>query len=203
MENISFEHIDTLNFEQQKQYLQNILIPLDNGDHAIKKNDKYEIIGNDLLKQVYLNRFDEKLAKWYQKENKCLKQVVCELNKPLFYDKKFNLCPQIKSKYKPYLEFDEETKASVNLFLEYIKEVLSSNSEENHTYILKWLSNALKGNKNDSCIYLKGPQGIGKSTISDFLKEFVVGEELFLETGSRPFKSTFNNVTFGAFYTNK
>jgi hypothetical protein len=200
MENFSFAHLDTLNLEQQKQYLQNVLIPLDNGDHVIKKNDKYEIISNDLLRQVYINRFDDKLAKWYIKENKNIKQVVCELNKPQFYENKFNLCPQIKATYKPYEEFNVETKQNVDLFLKYIFEVLASNSQENFVYILKWLSNALKGNKNDSCIYLKGPQGIGKSTISDFIKLFVVGEDLFLETGSKPFKSTFNYVTFGRLF---
>jgi hypothetical protein len=200
MENFSFSQLDVLNLDQQKQYLHNVLIPLDNGDHVIKKNEKYEIISNDLLKQVYINRFDDKLAKWYIKENKSIKQVVCELNEPKFYDNKFNLCPQIKASYQPYEEFAVETKEGVDLFLKYIFEVLASSSQENYIYIQKWLSNALKGNKNDSCIYLKGPQGIGKSTISDFLKLFVVGEDLFLETGSKPFKSTFNFVTFGRLF---
>jgi molybdopterin converting factor small subunit len=55
----------------------------------------------------------------------------------------------------------------------------------------------LKGNKNDACIYLKGSQGIGKSTISDFLKENVIGTNLFLETGSSPLKNKFNSILQG------
>ena len=32
----------------------------------------------------------------------------------------------------------------------------------------------VRGNKNDSVLYLKGPQGIGKSTLSEFFQNYVI-----------------------------
>ena len=111
-----------------------------------------------------------------------------------------NICPALKAVYKPYKKFSEKTKKAVNLFLAYIKDVLADESEESYQYILKWFSNALRGNKNDTCLYLKGGQGIGKSTISDFIKIHVVGEELFIESGSQPLKNKFNSQLNGKLF---
>jgi hypothetical protein len=194
-DNFSFSELDNLLFNDQKTYLSSKLIQLSSGDHAIKVNGEWKIENNQVINTVYLNRFDEKLRKWYVKENKDIKHIVCELNKPQFYENKINMCPTIQAKYTPYKDIKQETKDNMQVFLKYIWEVLASESKENYEFILKWISNALKGNKNASCIYLKGPQGIGKSTISDFLKEWVVGDGLFLETGSNPFKSSFNMIT--------
>ena len=115
----------------------------------------------------------------------------------MLYDDKINICPPIKAQYKPSAEFSEKTKTAVELFLNYIREVLASEKEDSYEYILNWIANMLKGNKNDACIYLKGGQGIGKSTISDFLKEHVIGRDLFLETGSSPLKMNFNKILEG------
>ena len=42
---------------------------------------------------------------------------------------------------------------------------------------MDWISNMLKGNKKDACIYLKGGQGIGKSTMSNSLKHHAIGRD--------------------------
>jgi hypothetical protein len=54
----------------------------------------------------------------------------------------------------------------------------------------------LKGKKNNSCLYFKGEQGIGKSTLFQFLREHVLGK-LFLETDSEPIRSRFNSILGG------
>jgi hypothetical protein len=46
-------------------------------------------------------------------------------------------------------------------------------------------------------LYLKGQQGIGKSTLFVFLKDYVIGLELLLETGSEPIRSKFNSILAG------
>jgi hypothetical protein len=161
------------------------------------ENLKYQVIDQQTLKKVYFNRLDDFANKFYFTKYTGIKNIVCELNKPMIYDNKFNVCPAIKATYSPYESFDEEIKKKVNLFLGYIKEVLSSNNEASYDYILNWIANMLQGNKNDACIYLKGGQGIGKSTISDFLKENVIGTDLFLETGSDPIRNRFNSILQG------
>lgn len=195
--NFSFDEIDALNFTQQKEYIKKYFIPLKTGDHAIFENEKWKIVDDSVIRKVYFNRLANDLSKFYFKEYKGLREVVCQLNKPTLFDDKLNVCPKIKATYKPYKEFDESTKNAVKLFLSYIHDILASRSKENYEYLLKWYANMLKGNKNDSVIYYRGAQGIGKSTISDFLKHHVLGLELFLESGSQPLKNKFNTPLLG------
>ena len=61
--------------------------------------------------------------------------------------------------------------------LSYIKEVWASNNKKVYEYILKWLSNMSKGIKNKSCIYAKSLQGTGKSTLPEFLRDWVIGRD--------------------------
>lgn len=192
------EHIKSLTFEKQKKYIKKFFIPLNDGNHIILgENGTFEIIDQPTIKKVYFNRLNADLNKFYFNEYNDIIKIVCELNKPRRYDKKFNVCPSIKSTYKPYDEFSNTEKEGVETMLNYIKEVLASDNEECYIYIVKWLSNMLKGNRNDTCIYLKGEQGIGKSTLGDFLKEHVIGKDLLLESGSGPLKSQFNKVLMG------
>ena len=159
------------------------------------------------MKDVYFNRMPEyifiedgKLKKvdlndWYFKKYTGIKTITYELNKDVFYEDKFNLCPKMKHQYIKY----EENK-KVNIMLNYIKEVLASGNEEVYKYILQWLSYMVKGNKNTSILYLKSIQGLGKSTLLEFLREFVIGEPLSLETGSRPLVSDFNSILGGKLF---
>ena len=55
----------------------------------------------------------------------------------------------------------------------------------------------VQGNKNDSILYLKGVQGIGKSTLTEMLKDYIIGNDISLETGSEPLKSQFNKILMG------
>ena len=54
-----------------------------------------------------------------------------------------------------------------------------------------------RGNKNDCCLYLKGSQGAGKSSFSDFLRDDIIGAALSIQTGSSPLKSKFNGELSG------
>ena len=47
----------------------------------------------------------------------------------------------------------------------YILEVLANNNQKVYDYIIKWYACVAQGKKNETCLYLKGPEGIGKSTI--------------------------------------
>jgi hypothetical protein len=75
---------------------------------------------------------------------------------------------------------------------DYILEVLCSDDVQQYEYVMKWFANMAKGKKNDSILYLKGPQGCGKSTISQFLMKHVIGSQLSRETGAEPLISRFN-----------
>ena len=200
-ENFDFDFIKNLNrLEEAKAYLTKYFIPLDNGDIAVLKNGKYEIQDYAIVKRTYFGRLSKELNAYFFNEFTGIRNIVCELYKDTLYDKCLNICPKIKAVYKPFNEIDNDTKTKLQIFMNYIKDVLANNNNESYEYLLKWYSNAVKGNKNDACLYMKGEQGIGKSTICDFLKEYVVGTDLYLESGSKPLISNFNSILYGKLF---
>jgi predicted P-loop ATPase len=58
----------------------------------------------------------------------------------------------------------------------------------------------VKGNKNDSILYFRAKQGFGKSTFNEFIWHHVIGNELGLETGSRPLRTDFNAILGGKLF---
>jgi hypothetical protein len=85
--------------------------------------------------------------------------------------------------------------------LDYIYEVLAYNNKPIYEHLLKWLSNMMKGNKNDACIVLKTYfEGVGKSTLPQFINKHVLGNKLTLETGSEPLISRFNSILSGKLF---
>lgn len=200
MENFSFNLFNSLNEAQQKDYITKYFIPLTTGDHLLYKDGSYEMINNDIFNRTYLNRLPDKLKKYYTKEFTGLKTPVYKLNKPLFYDDKINLCQQLPES-KPYDTFDDSTKSKVKMMLDYIYEVLANNNKAIYEHLLKWLSNMMKGNKNDACIVLKTYfEGVGKSTLPQFINKHVLGNKLTLETGSEPLISRFNSILSGKLF---
>ena len=66
----------------------------------------------------------------------------------------------MKHQYIKYEDFSKKVQKKVQIMLNYIKEVLASGQEDANTYLLQWLSHMIKGNKNDSILYLKSKQGL-------------------------------------------
>ncbi len=81
--------------------------------------------------------------------------------------------------------------------LQNIKEVLCNNEEKIYTHTEQWIANMIKGNKNQCCLYLKGPQGVGKTTPIEFIRFHVLGTKICVETGSGPLKTKFNSELEG------
>ena len=142
---------------------------------------EWSILDTLLLNSLYMNRIidtendkpNKSLSSWFQ-TIKTIYRPVVNLNAPSVYNEYginyINLSKQFLFKTtKPYSMFSNETKANSQLFLTYMKEVLCSNNDEHYMYLLKWVSNMIKGEKNDSLLYLKGVQGLGKSTFTDML----------------------------------
>jgi hypothetical protein len=89
-----FAKFDAMNMNIQDQlgYIVKCFIPLTNNDHIkFKENGDYEIIDSKTLREVYFNRMERVCSDFYFKNNKNIKTLVCEMNKPMFYDNKFNI----------------------------------------------------------------------------------------------------------------
>jgi hypothetical protein len=118
------------------------------------------------------------------------------MNKPFIFGKFINTCPSLMHEVKAYNEYSEEVKSKVDLMLNFLKEIWASDNEPQYQFIIKWLAKMARGEKNQSVLYLKSEQGIGKSTFTDFLRKHVIGPKLCIQSGSQPLISQFNKILF-------
>ncbi len=111
----------------------------------------------------------KELQNYYFRDYLDVRQIAFDVNKDVYYEDKINLCPRMKFKYDPDYEPSEYAQEGLDYVLDYMKSILCSNKQDCFDFLLKWISNMLKGNKNNSCLYLKGIQGTGKSSLYQFL----------------------------------
>jgi hypothetical protein len=198
MENFDLSKIKNLSFVEAKTYIDKYFIPLANGDHAFYINGQYEIFDDAIIKKTYFKRMTTELNKYYFQEKTDLKTLSYDVNKPTLYENYLNMCPKIKQTYKKYSEFTDEIKKKNEFILNHILEVYCSGRKDSYDFLIKWFANMVKGNRNNSALYLKGPQGAGKSSIiDDFIRHYVIGLGLSHQGGSGPLKNNFNSELSG------
>jgi hypothetical protein len=195
------------------EYIAQYFVPLKDGNIAVFEDGKYTLKDDSTVKKVYFNRMPKyessaedggknsfDFSKWFFNKYTGIRSITYELTKDVFYDDKMNMCPRMKHQYIKFEEFNKKVRTKVKVMLNYIKEVLASGRDDTNTYLLQWLAHMIKGNKNDSILYLKSKQGFGKSTLLEFIRQYVVGEDLALETGSGPILSNFNAILGGKLF---
>ena len=213
--NFNFSKInsDVMTLKQCQAYIAQYFVPLKDGNHIVFEDGQYILRDKDTIKNVYFNRIplyeldigdgnvkSLDLSKWYFTKYTGMRSITHELNKPVFFDDKINMCPQFIHTYQKYETLSDSTKAKVNIMLNYVNEVLANKQNDAYIYLLQWLSYMTKGNKNDSILYLKSKQGYGKSTLLEFMRDHVLGNKLSQETGSQPLLSNFNAILGGKLF---
>lgn len=186
-------------YDKTKKYINDHFVPTTSATHILVEGSNTTILQDETFKKVYLNRFPDVIAKWYVKET-IPKKIICDLHKPLITDTEINISPKPKHKYQKYKKFDKSIKKSVEVFLEYVKTIWANNNEKVYQYLLKWIANMIKGNKNRTCIYAKGPEGIGKSTLIDILFEYVIGQALCCKGKADHLKGQHNMQLLGKIF---
>ena len=193
-------YANQLSVYDAKEYVKKYFYPLSSGLHIqVDYEDGkpvYEIKEDKVIKSVYFNRLPKVIYDFYFKEYDQIKTLTCEINKPFIFGKFINTCPSLLHEVKPYSEYSTELKAKVEVMLNYLKEIWASDNEAQYQFIIKWLSKMARGQKNQSVLYLKSEQGIGKSTFTDFLRKHVIGPKLCIQSGSQPLISQFNAILF-------
>lgn len=187
------DHLDA------KNYISKFFCPLISGQHTLIENNSVTLVTDDVMRNVYMKRWDKSLVKWYNTETNP-KRLICDLNQPMIGSKFMNVSKQLIHEYKPYESFDEKTKTRVQTMLSFILEIWANNDEKMFKYILNWLSDMIKGKKNKSCLYAKSIEGVGKSTLPEFLRDFVVGNDLFLKGKSDHLKGEHNMQLLGKLF---
>jgi hypothetical protein len=186
--------------ESCKEYIGKYFYVADCGNYYLwdASEKTFIVYSKETIRDVYMNRLPDEVSHWFFKENRKIYKVVIEVNKPRVFDNKINMFYGFKyGDCKKYAEYPESVRAKAEHFLAYIKEVLCSFNDESYQYILKWTANVLRGNKNDSCLYLKGPEGIGKSTFSDFLMQHLLGHRICVKSKPDVLKSSYNKILCG------
>ncbi len=189
--------IENKSKNEAKDYIISHIIPLLTGLHLIKINGEWEKISTSDLRDSVFNRIPKEYSTFYFKEYTGVRQVVYEFGKPEMYDDKLNMCKPTLHKKNPDFKISTDVLERMSILEDYMKNILCSGSLDCYRFLIKWLANVVRGNKNNSCLYLKGAQGTGKSSLYYFMSKFVIGSKLCIETGSDPIRTKFNEILGG------
>lgn len=149
------------------------------------------------LNSVYFNRLPETIKRYFYHESFKIYKCVMDVTKPIIFDNNINLFFGFIHQVKPFSTYSDAIKNKVNLYINFMKEVLASGDDDVLEYLLNWCSNVVKGNKNTSVLYLKGIEGIGKSTFSEFLQRYVIGSKNSVESDAQPLRTPYNKELCG------
>ena len=203
MDEFIIDKVKEMSNTDAKRIIDKHFIILNNGDHAMLNKGKLIMYDTKTVNSLYFNRLSDDLKKYYHREKTDIRSIICDIHKPFLTSTELNVSEKMKHKYVPYETFSKEVQKNVDLMIEYVKEVLCGNREDILNHLLKMEAKMVRGEKNDACIYLKGPQGIGKSTHLEFLRMNVMGKGLSIESGSGPLKNKFNSELKGKVMTMK
>ena len=149
----------------------------------MKINDEYELnrkVSFDVCEWFY-NRDSD----YYRPSIEPNKQPVFEEEKDGCKTKYVNFFRGFLHKRKPYDSYDQKTKSAVDLILSHIQNVWCSGNENIYNYLINWFSCALTGGrKMNTALYLKSTQGTGKSIITEFICDKVIGDSFFISSKS-------------------
>lgn len=179
-----------------KNYILKFFYPTYDGNHVVFNNAVPKLVKNEEFTRVYLNRLPKDIKKFYITETIPF-NVICNPLKPVTGKDFVNMSPQFKHAKKPFKDFSQKTKDSIQVFLDYIKLIWCDNNEEVYWFIVYWLANVVKGVKNKSCIYAVGPEGIGKSTLTEYFRDWVIGSGLTIEGKEKHLTSVYNMGLLG------
>ena len=113
----------------------------------IFQKDKMRIVKAVDAEKQYINRFPEKLKRWYKKSNDIIfYDLTSDSSTDVIVNRAaetINVAPRIKAEYKPYKSFTDEQKSKVNIILDHILAVNCSNDKEQHGFLLKIISKCI------------------------------------------------------------
>jgi len=188
------------NFTQCQEYIKKYFFPIDDGEHYMRKGNEFICYDDVAVKKIYFNKLHKEISEWYFKHYRALFKLTCNPLKPKIEGKFINTFGGFLHQVKPYESYSTEIKAKVKMMNDFVFEVLCSSNEKVFNYTMKWYSNMCKGNKNDTVLYNRGGQGLGKSTFTDFMRYHVLGQAISMVSDSQPLRSNFNKVLMGMLF---
>ena len=190
-----FKMIKENKIKESKEYICSYFCKIDNPtiyiyykwskeEKSLIQMNKNDLLDSYLTKNLVNENFDA--FRWFTVDLFTSFYIKSNIHKEtIFIDSDgyncINMCKGFLHKTKkPYANYSKDIRNKVQIMLDHIKNILCSKDEEQYNYVMKWISNVCRGNKNNSALYLKGPEGIGKSTFTEFIMKYVIGKEISL-----------------------
>jgi len=184
-------------FKDCKKYIKKNIKKIKNKTEYFLDNDVHN--HSSLLNEFKC--FPKEVKKWFDTAYIEFYKPVIKTKESEVLENEINLFKGFKHQYKEFKTFSKKTQKAVHYFFdEYIKDSLCSNNEKLFKYVKCWFANMIQGNKNISALVLKGTQGIGKSTVINFLRDYVLGTDIFLNSNNRPLATDFNYPLMGKLF---
>ncbi len=191
-------------------YVQQYFYETKNGMYYFYDADKdaFEFKTDKDFKKEVVDKIDDKNFTSKLKKNDKIYQVVSEIGKPRIYQIKEGKYTRhfineagafLHQKYKKFDEYSDKTKKAVYKFLAMMKELSCNNNEDMFKAYILYYAQLARGKKTEVIIYRKTPQeGVGKSTETDFIMEFVFGLKVcLLCSTAEPLLTSFNKIFMG------
>ena len=127
---------------------------------------------------------------WFYFDYKIFYKIDVNPTKPRVYEdekgqKYINKFPgYLYPNSQPYNTFSNEIQACVKIILDHIQKVLCSDKPDQTQYMFGWLSNMISGRKMNTAIFLHSGQGTGKTIITNFIQNKVIGSHITHKTAN-------------------
>ena len=165
--------------------------------------DDFELYSCEDFKKSVLDKLDEKKLVVSIKKNDKIFSIVTELGKPRLYKQSnkyyINVAGTfLHQTYKKYDEYTSEIKNKVQMVLDMMKELACNGDEDMFKAYIKYYAQIARGIKTEAVIYRKTPEGVGKSTETTMMIDYVFGKKVcLLSNTSDPLTSRFNKILLG------
>ena len=186
-------------YNDAKMYIIQYIFPLKDGDYLINEEGTLTIIPPDILSRTILNKVPTEIRNWFKCEYYNLFSQVCIPNQQFLLNNKINIFGKYKhTNDMKYADCDKKQKQGCKIMLDFFKEIWCDDNKDSYEYVLNWLSELIKGHKNQTVLFLKSiTEGIGKSSGTSFIMDYVLGNEICIESNSEPLKTKYNHTLFG------
>ena len=191
-------------FTDAKKYMLKYLFPVEGG-YMMNANGSVEFKSMELFRKTYMSRLGSKeyddLKGWFFSTDDVYRRV-CIPNRQLIKDDTINIVGAFKhNNDMKYSECDQDSKDGVEMMLKFILDVWCSGDNVQYEYIINWIANMIQGNKNQTLLYAKSTtEGIGKSTLTEFLMDYVIGHNLSIQASSSVLLTANNHSLFGKLF---
>ena len=153
---------------------------------------------NEVLNKVANNK---NVVNYFMTNSK-IYEIVSEIYMPRHYSIEnsyyINLCQGLLHKnVKPYSEYSKDLKEKVGVFLDFMKEVSCSGDELIFNALIKWYSQVVRGMLTNVILYKKSGEGTGKSTETEFITQYVIGDKVSISPQPECLTGSFNKCLMG------